>query len=155
MKITIEITSAELAQLVDRLHLKEVPCILDELHEDFLVEPDSETDGKALHPRRTTVGLDSEPKPESDLKPQPKPELDRKKLKTKRGVRRDSKPIDVCDNGEWVYLASIIQAADHIGCSTSQVATALKKGHKCHGHEVRYHEEGNDENILPRGNGHE
>ena len=47
MKITIEITSAELVQLVDRLHLKEVPCILDELHEDLEVEPDSEANGKA------------------------------------------------------------------------------------------------------------
>lgn len=127
MKITIEITVEEARMLLQH---EEKPEITDEIHEDF---------------------------EETDIKPdpEPKPELDRKKLKTKRGVRRDSKPIDVCDNGEWVHLASIKQAADHIGCSTSLLATALKKGHKCHGHEVRYHEEGIDENILPRGNGHE
>ncbi|MBQ5958180.1 MAG: hypothetical protein IJL44_03210 [Bacteroidales bacterium] len=137
MKITIEITVEEARMLLQH---EEKPEITDEIHEDF---------------EETDIKPDPGPKLESDLKPQPKPELARKKLKTKRGVRRDSKPIDVCDNGEWVHLASIKQAADHIGCSTSQVATALKKGHKCHGHEVRYHEEGIDENILPRGNGHE
>jgi hypothetical protein len=122
MKITIEITVEEARMLLQH---EEKPEITDELHKDF---------------EETEIKLD----------PEPKPELDRKKLKTKRGVRRDSKPIDVCDNGEWVHLASLKQAADHIGCSTSLLATALKKGHKCHGHEVRYHEEGIDENILPR-----
>lgn len=133
MKITIEITVEEAKML---FQCEEEPEITEEIHEDF---------------EEVSEEADIEPKPE----PKPKPELARKKLKTKRGVRRDSKPIDVCDNGEWVHLASIKQAADHIGCSTSQVATALKKGHKCHGHEVRYHEEGIDENILPRENGHE
>ena len=137
MKITIEITVEEARMLLQH---EEKPEITDELHEDF---------------EETDIKPDPEPKPESELKPQRSRNLPAKKTKTKKGVRSDSKPIDVCDNGEWVHLASLKQAADHIGCSTSLLATALKKGHKCHGHEVRYHEEGIDENILPRGNGHE
>jgi len=35
MKIIIEITSAETAQLIDHFHLQEAPCILSEIHEDF------------------------------------------------------------------------------------------------------------------------
>lgn len=35
MKIIIEITSAEAAQLIDHLHLQDAPCILSEIHEDF------------------------------------------------------------------------------------------------------------------------
>ena len=64
MKIIIEITSAEAAQLIDHLHLQEAPCSLSEIHEDFEeaipTQPKPEKKpkakkGKGGRPRRKAV----------------------------------------------------------------------------------------------------
>lgn len=75
MKITIETTSAELAQLVDHLHLKEVPCILEELHEDFeetipaFPKPEKKPNtkkGKGGRPKKKTNDGKETPEPNGD-----------------------------------------------------------------------------------------
>ena len=121
MKITIEITSAELAQLVDRLHLKEVPCILDELHEDFYVE-DPKTD------------IEPKPQPAKTPRRRPKPTPEKKKS----GGKRQSRPVDVRVGDEWKSFPAPKDAAEFIGCNRQKVYDALIKGVKCQGYEVRY-----------------
>ena len=123
MNITIEITSEELAQLVDRLHLKEVPCILDELHEDFLEDPeDPKTD------------IDPKPRPAKTPRRRPKPTPEKKKS----GGKRQSRPVDVRVGDEWKSFPTPKDAAEFIGCNRQKVYDSLSKGLKCQGHEVRY-----------------
>lgn len=64
MKIIIEITSAETAQLIEHFHLQDAPCILSEIHEDFEeaipAQPKPEKKpkakkGKGGRPRRKAV----------------------------------------------------------------------------------------------------
>lgn len=133
MKITIEITVEEAMML---LWHKEEPEITDELHEDF---------------EETDIKPDPEPSPESDSKPQPKPLPSKKQ---QRNVR-DPHHVEVKVDGEWRRFSSMNEAAKLIGCYPSQVSSALANGWMVRGYELRYAPKEQDEEDLPRGNGHE
>ena len=133
MKITIEITVEEARMLLQH---EEKPEITDEIHEDF---------------EETDIKPDPEPSPESDSKPQPKPLPSKKQ---QRNVR-DPHPVEVKVDGKWRRFSSMTEAAKLIGCYPSQVSSALANGWMVRGYELRYAKEEQDEEDLPRGNGHE
>lgn len=120
MKITIEITSAEAAQLIDHLHLQDAPCILSEIHEDF----------------------------EEAIPAQPKPEK-KPKAKKGKGGRPKSRPVYVKDGEGWKSFPTPKDAAEHIGCERQKVYDSLSKGFKCQGREITYNPP-EEEEILPR-----
>lgn len=132
MRITIEITSAELAQLVDQLHLKEVPCILDELHEDFLENPKTD--------------IDPYPRPTKYTSSATQTNIGKKKT----GGKRKSRPVDVKVGDEWKSFPTPKDAAQFIGCNRQKVYDSLSKGLKCQGHDVRYSTKEEEEEVLPR-----
>ncbi len=142
MKITIEITSAELAQLVDHFHLKEVPAILDELHEDF------------EDPQDPDIEPNNEPENDPEPEPEPVPDPGWTAKTSQRNVRK-SRAVEVKVDGEWHRFSSMTNAAKLIGCFPSQVSSALANGWMVRGYELRYAKEEQDEEDLPRGNGHE
>lgn len=132
MKITIEISAGELRELLTQ---QEQPEITDEIHENFAEDP-----------------YEPEPEPE----PQPKARVRNTKAAkpVKRGTnKRGGKPhpVDVKVGDEWRTFPSTKEAAVYLGCPQPQVSSAISRGIKCRGHELRYSPEEPDNDILPRG----
>jgi len=134
MEITIKCTVEELEKLLDYMHIKEVPCILDELHEDFEEAPDNPDPSPEPQPYPATGNIDPDPNPA--------------KCEKGKGKRKHC-PVDVMDGKRWRRFPSVKDAALFIGCSSSQVSTSIANGYKCKGHEVRYSREEPDEEVLP------
>lgn len=165
MKITIEITVEEARMLLQH---EEKPEITDELHEDFEDDPketvtvhdipsevSAKPDGRyeCQASGLTTVGT-SEPSPDPEPEPEPVPDPGWTAKTEQKNVRK-SRAVWVKVDGEWHRFSSMTNAAKLIGCFPSQVSSALANGWKVRGYELRYAKEEQDEEDLPRGNGHE
>ena len=161
MKITIEITVEEARMLLQH---EEKPEITDEIHEDFYdpmktvalydTEVSSQPDNNRYECQassRTTAGT-QEPSPDPEPEPVPDPGWTAKT--SQRNVRK-SRAVEVKVDGEWHRFSSMTNAAKLIGCFPSQVSSALANGWMVRGYELRYAPKEQDEEDLPRGNGHE
>lgn len=119
MKISIELTTRELQELLQLIKLDTVA------EENPNTESEEQEEQEDMEDHEDQEDHEEQ---EDDVAPKPK----------KRGGATQKTPVDILIDGEWKRFDTISVAAAYLGCSAAFLGQCLKKNKPCQKRQVRY-----------------